>query len=664
MQCLEAKDITLVLHALATQNVQNKTLFGKFIKQALSKAVQFNKIDILCILCTFAKMDIKEPELFDAMAEMAVSLIESFVSKDLTDMIGSYSKLRHYHTELFEAVAKRTLAIVSTLTSRDVLSIIDAFARFKHRNVSLLKEFASRATSWVYKLRGRDLCFLANNYARLRYDDVKLFDTISQAVRTCVHTLNAIDLSIVTASFAQFGRPYPTLFQELAAASLLLTHQYDAKGLVDLIKAHAKMNNHNVLLFDAAATAAIANMNSFNWNKLSTLANAYAKLGHSNRSLLVAMENRLVHLANSSKVHNPSLFSLLRVFEKMDYRPTKLLPLNVHATAALLDSEPMELLRMVNLFATTKPRDKFTSKAAERTIGKMLSLDNQSFLAVISTFSKIKYKELRFWESAGKEVASRKDSAWTAQDLGKLAIAFGRIETSASARVLNMAFRKFGSKNPEEVCIQDVIAISSVIPYGHRLQVSPSGFAEDMAILAMQKSVESRHDDVLSILMNFSKFSLAMPLRIKLLAIYWPIFNDLCILMSNEDRKKISDIYVGFDALHDDESWVTVLCCKAAAQGRHYQPILSDRKFATCLGLPHPDQPSIRDTSLMLDPVCACYKGKLLDMAAYTNTLSCPGKIPSQNSYFVCWAGDSFVKKEKPEACLYCLCHDGWMKQV
>jgi hypothetical protein len=558
MHYLDAKDISLVLNALAKRNIRNDELFQKAGEAALSRANEFNPRDISTTVNAFAKMKYQQTEFFEAIAGVAIALIKSFDAQGLSNMVCAFAKFKHYHPVLFGRAATMAVSIISTFTAQNLCNILDGFATLGHWNTRLFEAITSAAISIIHTFKAKDFSFMTKDYARLHYYDPNLFDLISDAVIPIIHTFDAYHLSNLVAAFAHFGHHYPILFDEIAYASILIAHTFNAKGLEIMINAYAKMDHHHAVLFDEAATAAISIMKSFDVGNLSIFASAYAKMRHNHPALFEEIANRSVCLANN--FHAPELFCLLDAFEKVNYRPAKVLPLKRDAASAVLKSDITGLLSRAHLFARTESANDFADKAADRIMGNVSQLDNKALIEVTKIFLTFRYAHRGFWTSLATEVTRRDDSLWSAQDLGKLAAAFGIVDAPLSARVIGMTFRNFQNKSTPEINAQDVACISSAIPCGHRLKVIPQGFVEAMATLAIDKSAESRHDDVRCILLNFSKFCLTLPMRGKLLAIYWPIFNELSIFMSESDRDKISKIYADFDAFHDDESWVTVFC--------------------------------------------------------------------------------------------------------
>jgi hypothetical protein len=558
MHCLSARDISLVLNALARRNIRNDKLFQKAGEVALSRANEFNPRDISATVNAFAKMKYQQTEFFEAIAEVAIALIKSFDAQGLSNMVSAFTKAEHCHPVLFERVATMAVSIISTFTAQNLCNILDAFTRLGHCNTGLFEAITSAAVSIIHTFKARDFTSMTKDYARLDYYDPNLFDLISQAVIPIIHTFEAYHLSNLVAAFARFGHHYPILFEEIACASILIVDTFNAKGLEIMVNAYAKVDHHHPVLFDEAATAAISSMKSFDVGNLSIFASAYAKMRHNHPALFEEIASHSVCLANN--FHAPELFCLLDAFEKMDYRPAKVLPLKRDAASAVLKSDITGLSSMAHLFARTESANDFAEKAADRIMGNVSQLDNKVLIEVTKIFVTVRYAHRGLWTSLATEVTRRDDSLWSAQDLGKLAAAFGIFDIPLSARVIGMTFRNFQNKRIPEINAQDVACISSAIPCGHRLKVIPQGFVEAMTTLAIDKSAESRHDDVRCILLNFSKFYLTLPMRGKLLAIYWPIFNELSIFMSESDRDEISRIYADFDASHDDESWVTVFC--------------------------------------------------------------------------------------------------------
>lgn len=557
---LETRDISIVLNATAKQNIHNERLFERAAKCLSSRAREVDPKDISMALNAFARMNFKRTEFLDAMADEAISAIRFFDPQNLSLTACAFAKFGHHHPALFDAVAKQSVEIISNFDIQSLCATIDAFAQLDHRNKRLLEVIASAAISFVHRLKAKDLSCLAKSYARLQYDDGKLFDAISEAFLPIMHTVTSYDLSNVVAAFAHFGRWYPILFEEVASASILSAHTFNAKGLEITVNAYAKMNDHNFALFDAAASAASSTINSFGPGNLSIFAKAYATVSHNHPTLFELIEKRSVRLAD--KLGVPELFSLLDTFQAMHYRPSKLLavPLNTRASVFVFEADLSDLLSKVPLFGSTENSNCFVAMTVDRIKRSVSQLNNKSLVDVADIFMNIKYKGQSLWEHLGTEITRRDDSSWTAQDLGKIAAAFGCIRTPTSLCVIRMALQKFQSKPTEESSIKDVVSIVSAIPCGQSCEAIPHGFIEDMATLAIGKSAESGHDDIGSILFNFSKVHLKVPLRGKMLAVYWPIFRELQIFISESDRERITQIYTEFDSIHDDESWVTVFC--------------------------------------------------------------------------------------------------------
>ena len=126
-----------------------------------------------------------------------------------------------------------------------------------------------------------------------------------------------------------------------------------------------------------------------------------------------------------------------------------------------------------------------------------------------------------------------------------MAAAFRYIETPSSANVLKMIFEKFQSINSSEINLQDIVDISSAILLGQRLKVVPVGFEEDITKLAIDKSNESRPEDVRDILLQFSEIDIDQQLLQKLFMEYKSIFDKFSKHLSAVNCSKIEKLYQG-----------------------------------------------------------------------------------------------------------------------
>lgn len=106
-----------------------------------------------------------------------------------------------------------------------------------------------------------------------------------------------------------------------------------------------------------------------------------------------------------------------------------------------------------------------------------------------------------------------------------------------------MVFQQFQGLEANEIKLQAVADVASAVPISQFFKAVPPGFSKQIVMLAIDKSNESRPEDVGDILLNFSRINLEQPLRNQVLKKYKPPFDQHSKDISPENWSEILQLY-------------------------------------------------------------------------------------------------------------------------
>jgi hypothetical protein len=316
------------------------------------------------------------------------------------------------------------------------------------------------------------------------------------------------------------------------------------------VNAFAKMDHPNRELFDEVAKAAISIKKAFNAQDLAMTVNAFAKMDHQSSNLfheVAAAAISIIHTFNAKQ-----LAMTVNAFAKLNVRHNTLFEEVARAANPILDTfASLDIASLVSSFSKARAHTEFSdslfAEVAAMIITDAALLSNweeNHLVEVAYGFMQAGLINTEFANKIGSEVVNRGEQVFLDErQLGKLAAAFDKYETLSSKRVLEFAFRGINITSPRETGLQTVTDLANAIPIGQRLGVLPLGFLEYIVNLAIEKSSESRPEDVRDILLSFSRVDLDEQLHDKLLVVYSPYFKQYSKKISAGKRSKIINIF-------------------------------------------------------------------------------------------------------------------------
>lgn len=172
-------------------------------------------------------------------------------------------------------------------------------------------------------------------------------------------------------------------------------------------------------------------------------------------------------------------------------------------------------------------------------------------VAIAHAFMKANHMNADIFNTIGREILMRGEAEifYDSRQLGNLAAAYGTVDCMLTPRILELIFEKFQCLRANEFGLQAVVDIASAMVLGNLFKVIPPGFCDEMARFAIEKARESRHEDVRSVLLTFTKLPIDAQLRRQLLTTYMPLYHRHSSLMTTTNRSKIDKIYKRFGPL-------------------------------------------------------------------------------------------------------------------
>jgi hypothetical protein len=513
IHCFSARDISVTLNSLAKQQIRNDALFQQAGEAAIPLARKFTSQGLANTVHAFAKMGLYSSKLFDMVARAAVPIIDTFNAQALSIMVHAFGKTGHMDGGLFAKVAKAAIPIIDTFQAQELAMTVNAFAKMGHHNPELYALIAKAAVCIIHTFKAQELANTATAFAKMDHPNPELFDEVAKAAILIKSSFNAQDLAMTVNAFAKMDHQSSNLFHEVAAAAISIIHTFNAKQLAMTVNAFAKMDHQSSNLFHEVAAAAISIIHTFNAKQLAMTVNAFAKLNVRHNTLFEEV----------ARAANP----ILDTFASLDI-------------ASLVSS-------FSKARAHTEFSDSLFAEVAAMIITDAALLSNweeNHLVEVAYGFMQAGLINTEFANKIGSEVVNRGEQVFLDErQLGKLAAAFDKYETLSSKRVLEFAFRGINITSPRETGLQTVTDLANAIPIGQRLGVLPLGFLEYIVNLAIEKSSESRPEDVRDILLSFSRVDLDEQLHDKLLVVYSPYFKQYSKKISAGKRSKIINIF-------------------------------------------------------------------------------------------------------------------------
>jgi hypothetical protein len=516
---MKNSDIAGLLNVLSKARVPDSTsqmhlfMMSTLAEVASRKIHCFSARDISVTLNSLAKQQIRNDALFQRAGEAAIPLARKFTSQGLANTVHAFAKMGLYSSKLFDMVARAAIPIIDTFNAQAVSIMVHAFGKTGHMDGGLFAKVAKAAIPIIDTFQAQELAMTVNAFAKMGHHNPELYALIAKAAVCIIHTFKAQELANTATAFAKMDHPNPELFDEVAKAAILIKSSFNAQDLAMTVNAFAKMDHQSSNLFHEVAAAAISIIHTFNAKQLAMTVNAFAKLNVRHNTLFEEV----------ARAANP----ILDTFASLDI-------------ASLVSS-------FSKARAHTEFSDSLFAEVAAMIITDAALLSNweeNHLVEVAYGFMQAGLINTEFANKIGSEVVNRGEQVFLDErQLGKLAAAFDKYETLSSKRVLEFAFRGINITSPRETGLQTVTDLANAIPIGQRLGVLPLGFLEYIVNLAIEKSSESRPEDVRDILLSFSRVDLDEQLHDKLLVVYSPYFKQYSKKISAGKRSKIINIF-------------------------------------------------------------------------------------------------------------------------
>jgi hypothetical protein len=561
LRYFHARDLSILLNAIARKYIRNDALFEHAAKVVMFKIESLNSQDLANTANAFAKLNCSSPRLFNGIAKAAIPLIYTFTTQGLANIVNAFAKMNHIHSDLFEAVASQTIHYLledtKSFTAQGLSNMVNAFAKVSHSHPELFETVAAAVTQNIQLFNSQNLANTINAFAKMSHFHQDLQDTVSKKSLKSISKFNAQELSNLVNAVAKlkyYG--HPEIFDTVIHTSLPILDQFKAQELANLINACAKMNHYNRMLWNGVAEAAVSNIFTFRPQELASMANAFAKMNHQHDKLFRNVTEASLLLMDKFDARN--LSNLINAFAKLDQSHERLLESVARkATTIIYKFNSQELANLVSAFARLRADGESidilfreTSLRIKSDTAYLSTWKEQNMVELVYAFLKANQSDQYLLDRVGTEIISRPSPNFDALGLGNLAAAFSRKETvPSSTKILDKIFVSFQLLPEDEISLQNVADVSKALWLGDKLNLLPLGFIEKMAELAISKVDQSQPSDARDILLNLTsqKLPLNNSKKHELLVTYKPIFVLFSPRIADKHRRTIRNIYEKFN---------------------------------------------------------------------------------------------------------------------
>jgi len=255
------------------------------------------------------------------------------------------------------------------------------------------------------------------------------------------------------------------------------------------------------------------------------------------------------------------LANTVNAYAKMGYHSPTLFEAVADASIPILGTfNPQDLANTVAAYAKLRHKCTATLSLFQNCANVIKSKSSlvewkpEELSGVAYAFMKAQNCDQELLDSLGKELLLRDETfGFDSRFCGNLAAAFSYSDSKIGACTLKLIFQKWQELDKKQIALESVADVVGSIPAGQRMGIVPSGFAEELAELAIEKCGEARMEDVRDILIRYSKMeNLDDELYEKLLAAYAPLLTKFISQMNSKRVQEIRRFYAVYP------SWETV----------------------------------------------------------------------------------------------------------
>lgn len=490
-----------------------RAVMSTLAELALQRVHSFSAREIAITLNSLAKQQVRSDGLFKEAEKASLSIQGEFTCQNLATTVAAYSKMDLYSFDLFDMVARAAIPIIHTFNAHNLSTTVLAFAKMDHRNDELFAAGAKAAFPIIDTFQPQELSDTVKSFVKIGFNSPKLFRLVAKAAVPIIETFKADTLANIAGAFCSLGNLYHGFFATIATAAVPIIRTFNPQNLVMIVNAFASMEHRNKALLNAVAGAVVPFIRTFNASDLTMMINAFANL----------------------KCRQPTLFDAA-----------------AQAASAILDTfDSKELTTLIFAYSKARAFSELSDSLFAEVAG-MLMIDNDSIatwedsdlLKLAYIFKQAGLVNSKFVDMIASEVVSRGEPlSLDGRQLGTVAMSFEKYETPSCRRVLKIAFQGINITKLAETGLQGISEAVSAIPAGQRMGFLPLGFLQQVVHLAIEKSSDSRAEDVGHIVLSFSRVELDEQLYKELLTVYSPYFKQYTKQIEARTRSKICTIF-------------------------------------------------------------------------------------------------------------------------